>query len=86
MQMRRFLEAHEEVIVLSRTDSLQKKYGLANNKLKVQDREASVNQVLQLWFDRQQTLKEKPKEPRIQHIVIAASPGNFFSFTQNSFL
>ena len=85
VQMRRFLEAHDEVIVSSRADSMQKKYNLANDTFKVQDREAAVNQVLQLWFDRQQTLKEKLKEPRIQHIVVAASPGKFFFMCSTCF-
>ena len=62
-------------MVLSCAESMQKKYDLANDTFQVQDREAVVAQVLQLWFDRHQTLKEKPKAPRIQHIVVAASPG-----------
>ena len=75
--MRDFLRA-KNIHVSSRKISMQKEYGLASDIFKVQERVPVVTQVLQLWFQRTQTIKGKA--PRIPHLVISASPGKPFCF------
>jgi hypothetical protein len=80
-EMRDFLRANGAT-VLSRQESIQKKYCLARDDFQVQDRVSVVAQVLELWFDRYKIVKKTPFAPNRQpHIVVAASPGKFFLFT-----